>query len=579
MSDSQFLKNLSKSFFYDAVFAIFETPYNVMDRKELFNRCVLGDRKAQGILYSTYRDGMRRVVFGVLGDVPEVDDVLHDGFLIIFSTIANVRDPERLTAWMATLMRRLAVKVRHDSNRIPQVNVDDELNSVVAAEEDDEPASLGWEKLSELIDRLPDGYGRVFRLAVLDGMTHKEIGNLLGINERSSSSQLFRAKKLLRRFIIEYRNALGIFMTILTLGVLLLLLPISEKSQNELITGIASEENQGVPEENQGVKEEAMAVDGSDSSVDSGQGESSRQKIGPACSGLRPFVAKNIQSSDDSVGIDEGTGKENPDENDVDLMFRAQQPEDGQQPGQSERSDTTSIPIVPIDNEHEDILDYKLMAVAAEKRNPWGIVVRTEGSYNKRSSDIGTMLIPSDQSSNDPWIETEVRKSVRWYMPVVAQIEFSYKLSDRWSLSAGVRYTYLRGDSILTSEFRHREAEMKIHSIGIPVKATYRLFNKKNVSVYLTGGFGVDIPIGGSKHISDTGLDNSEARTWSETLRTNVRFSTDWGLGIGWHFAPHTEIFAEPSFRYYFPTLGTVPTIWSEHPCVFTLPVGIRFTW
>lgn len=542
-----------------------------MDRKELFNRCVLGDREAQGILYSTYRDGMRRVVFGVLGNVPEVDDVLHDGFLIIFSTIANVRDPERLAAWMATLMRRLAVKVRQDSNRICPVDIDDELN-YVAAPEEDEPDSLGWEKLSELIDRLPDGYGRVFRLSVLDGMTHKEIGNLLGINERSSSSQLFRAKKLLRRFIIEYRNALMIFMTIFTLGVLLLLLPNGEKSQNELTTAIA-------PEKKKDINEEAIAVDGSDSAVDGGQRVSSRQKTGPSRIGSRPFVAKNIQSSNDSVEVDECAGKENPDENDVDLMLRAQQSEDRQQPGQSERSDTASNHIVPIDNEHKDYPDYNLMAVVAEKRNPWDITVRTEGSYNKRSSDIGTMWVPSDQSTNDPWIETEVRKSVRWHMPVVAQIEFSYKLSDRWSLSTGLRYTYLRGDSILTTEFRHREAEMKIHNIGIPVKATYRLFNKKNVSVYLTGGFGVDVPIGGSKHISDTGLDNSEPRIWSETLKTKVQFSTDWGVGIGWHFAPHTEIFAEPSFRYYFPTRGTVPTIWSEHPCVFTLPVGIRFTW
>ena len=543
-----------------------------MDRKELFNRCVLGDRKAQGILYSTYRDGMRRVVFGVLGNVPEVDDVLHDGFLIIFSTIANVRDPERLAAWMATLMRRLAVKVRQDSNRICPVNNDDELNSVAAPEEDDGPDPLDWEKLSELIDRLPDGYGRVFRLAVLDGMTHKEIGNLLGINKRSSSSQLFRAKKLLRHFIIEYRNAMGVFMAILTLGVLLWLLPTNEKSQNELTTGIA-------PEKKTGVKKEAIAVGGSDSSVEVGEGESSRQKSGPSRSGSRPFVAKNTQSSDESVGIDEGAGKENPDESEVDPTLLAQQSGDRQQPGQSERSDTASIHIVPIDNGHKDIPDYKLMAVVAEKQNPWGVVVRTEGSYNRRSSDIGTMWVPSDESSNDPWIETEVRKSVRWHMPVVAQIEFSYKLSDRWSLSSGLRYTYLRGDSILTSEFRHREAEMKIHCVGIPVKVTYRLFNKKNVSVYLTGGFGVDFPIGGSKHIYDTGLDNSEPRAWSETLKTKVQFSTDWGLGIGWHFAPHTEIFAEPSFRYYFPTRGNVPTIWSEHPCVFTLPVGIRFTW
>ncbi len=523
-----------------------------MDRTELFNRCVLGDREAQGILYSTYRDGMRRVVFGVLGDVPEVDDVLHDGFLIIFSSIANVRDPERLTAWMATIMRRLAVKVRQDSNRICPVNIDDDLNSVAVAEENDETNSFEWEKLAKLIDRLPDGYRRVFRLAMLDGMSHKEIGNLLGINERSSSSQLFRAKKLMQRFIIEYRNALGIFMTIFSLGVLLLLLTISENGQNELTTGIAHEKKY--------VKDE------------------------PSRSGSGPFATTNKQASDVNAGIDEDAGKENPDENGVDLMLHAQhtehsqQPEHRQQPEQAEHPDTVSIRMTPIDNEPKDIPDYKLMAVA-EKQNPWGIVVGTEGSYNQRSSDIGTMLIPSDPSLNDPWTEIEVRKSVRWHMPVIAQIEFSYKLRDRWSLSTGLRYTYLRGDSILSSEFRHRKAEMKIHCIGIPVKATYRLFNKQNVSVYLAGGFGVDFPISGSKRISDTGPDNSEPLTWSETLKPKVQFSTDWGLGIEWHFAPHTGIFAEPSFRYYFPTGGNVPTIWSEHPCVFTLPLGIRFNW
>lgn len=564
-------KKSEKNSFLCAVFAIFGTHYN-MNRKELFERCVLGDREAQGILYSTYRDGMRRVVFGVLGDVPEVDDVLHDGFLIIFSTIANVHDPERLPAWMATLMRRLAIKVRQDSIRICPVNIDDELNSMAAAEADDEPESLGWEKLSELIDRLPDGYGRVFRLAVLDGMSHKEIGYLLGINERSSSSQLFRAKKLLRSFIVEYRNALVIFMAALTLGTLLLFLPTGEKSRNELTVGDA-------PEKKTDIAGEAMAVDGAGSPVDTERRVSSPQKNEPPRSVSRPLVAKNTRSYADSIRTDKEPAKENPDENDAEPILRAQQSEEEQHSEHSERSVKDSIRIVPIDNEHKDIPDYKLMADVAEKRNPWSVGVRTEGSYDNRASDIGTMWIPSDQSANDPWIETEVRKSVRWHMPVVAQIEFSYKLSDRWSLSTGLRYTYLRGDSILTSEFTRREAEMRIHSLGIPVKATYRLFNKKNVSVYLTGGFGVDVPISGRKHVFDTGLDYSDPRTWSETLKTKVQFSTDWGVGIGWQFAPHTGIFAEPSFRYYFPTRGNVPTIWSEHPCVFTLPVGIRFTW
>ena len=64
---------------------------------------------------------------------------------------------------------------------------------------------LTLEELNAIIDKLPDGYGKVFRLAVLDGFSHKEIGALLGIAPHSSSSQLTRAKAMLRRMIVQYR--------------------------------------------------------------------------------------------------------------------------------------------------------------------------------------------------------------------------------------------------------------------------------------------------------------------------------------------------------------------------------------
>ena len=68
-----------------------------------------------------------------------------------------------------------------------------------------------------LIDRLPEGYGQVFRLSVFEGLTHKEIANMLGIEPHSSSSQLARAKKMLRKMIQQYWVA----------GLLLLLVPVS----------------------------------------------------------------------------------------------------------------------------------------------------------------------------------------------------------------------------------------------------------------------------------------------------------------------------------------------------------------
>lgn len=78
--------------------------------------------------------------------------------------------------------------------------------------EEDEPADnplvtefISYDRMMELVERLPEGYSKVFKLAVLEGLSHKEIGDLLNIAPHSSSSQLHRAKALLKKMIVNYR--------------------------------------------------------------------------------------------------------------------------------------------------------------------------------------------------------------------------------------------------------------------------------------------------------------------------------------------------------------------------------------
>ena len=73
----------------------------------------------------------------------------------------------------------------------------------------DEGRELTWEELYKIIEKLPEGYGKVFRLAVLDGLSHKEIAALLGIAPHSSSSRFRTQKQCLRRMITQYRMEMG----------------------------------------------------------------------------------------------------------------------------------------------------------------------------------------------------------------------------------------------------------------------------------------------------------------------------------------------------------------------------------
>ena len=68
--------------------------------------------------------------------------------------------------------------------------------------------SIPYDKIAEMVEKLPEGYSKVFKLAILEGLSHKEIGKLLNIAPHSSSSQLFRAKGLLKKMISDYKQIL-----------------------------------------------------------------------------------------------------------------------------------------------------------------------------------------------------------------------------------------------------------------------------------------------------------------------------------------------------------------------------------
>ena len=77
---------------------------------ELLERCKKGDKEALGLLYTTYSKRMMCVICHYIPDLNAARDILHDGFLIIFSRINQLRDAEKLEYWMGTIMKNLALQ-------------------------------------------------------------------------------------------------------------------------------------------------------------------------------------------------------------------------------------------------------------------------------------------------------------------------------------------------------------------------------------------------------------------------------------------------------------------------------------
>ena len=173
-----------------------------MEIVQLIERCRQGDAEALGELYKAYAQKMRGVCRRYVSDEQAVDDVLHDAFVIIFTSFGHLRDARKAEAWMMAITRNVASKYKDQLNAVPAVPLDDAEKIPVG--EEATVRGIPLDEVMQMIDRLPEGYANVFRLSVFEGLSHKEIAALLGIEPHTSSSQLTRARKMLQKLLARY---------------------------------------------------------------------------------------------------------------------------------------------------------------------------------------------------------------------------------------------------------------------------------------------------------------------------------------------------------------------------------------
>ncbi len=168
----------------------------MLSEKELIKGCVKADRAAQKALYDRYCRKMMVVCQRYSKSSQEAEDALQEGFIKVFASIKSFREEARLETWITRIMINTALNSqRQKLYLLPMVDVTQiELN-------ENEEISLAAFNLSELvamIQSLPDGCRIVFNLFAVEGYSHKEIAEMVGISEGTSKSQYSRAKSLLK---------------------------------------------------------------------------------------------------------------------------------------------------------------------------------------------------------------------------------------------------------------------------------------------------------------------------------------------------------------------------------------------
>ena len=178
-----------------------------MEERTLAEGCRNGDGAAQRELYDRYAGRLLAVCLRYAGDRATAEDLLHDAFLKIYGAFSKFeyRGAGSLRAWMERVTVNVALEWLRSRNKLSMTALDEGRQLPDIPEPDpSELARVPRDVLMQFVSELPEGYRAVFNLYCIEEYSHREIAQMLGINEKSSSSQLFRARAMLARRIRAY---------------------------------------------------------------------------------------------------------------------------------------------------------------------------------------------------------------------------------------------------------------------------------------------------------------------------------------------------------------------------------------
>lgn len=568
----------------------------------LVEKAKQGDADAFSTLYQMYYPKMKGICINILReDKAVVDDLVQDAFILAFVSLKDLRNTHRFSQWLTSITTNLVLKYQEKGKRYDFISlseIEDEFSSVL---EDDNTSrqSISYEEIMSAIDSLPEGYKKIFNMSVLDGLSHQEISELLDIAPHSSSSQLSRAKAMLRN-ILSPRAMLIIVLALIVIPVYRYFTAkkklVSENDVNIVRTRKSNEDITPIQ------KKPNVSV--------------SRTQNAVLCSNHRSVQqGKNIVIT---VGDSIKTGQN------VILEIS-----DSLQENQYVLADNKRDSIIkkdsvytPIPNEERWIADdtrthkkskWQLLAAGSLgttlAQNVYKIITSSNNNIGSSQPSGPDQPTTPDQPSEksfttweeyaeylhrltptDPTAENvammdiadnnkgKIEEYEHHDKPITLGLAVNKNIGKHWSLETGLQYSYLKSYFTLGTGNYRVDKEQKLHYIGIPIKLSYQFMAYKRLSAYGSAGASIQIPLSG-KTYADYVIGGKSGYTTDWKTIPSIQWTVNTNIGIQYQFAPKLTLFVEPTLNWYIPNGSEVKNTWTERPFTLTVPFGIRLSW
>lgn len=538
----------------------------------MVGRCKRGDSGAMAALYMAYSGKMMNTLRRIVGTDAVAADLLHDGFIIVFTSIGSLRDASRLEPWMQRIMTNLALRYMQAGGKSVSLDYAGDVIDESGGEEN--PAEIPYDRIIQMVDTLPDGYRQVFRLSVLDGLSHNEIAGILGIAPRSSSSQLLRARRKLQSMIKAYRAGL-ITVFVLVVSTVSIIMFNGRRGRHVADVPVAKTGEKAIRHR----ADEKGAVEAKDTYLCKEE------------SAVKPHVDSVMAAQTQCLPL----------------------PADTVPPAVNIPVDSIQIPLTAaVDSIVIADADIRQISLPVSGTEGWSFTMNTVAEQASESLLPRVFSLISHSVGSATRVNVETWEELTQYLtydvgdgmdplerdvllriasvyngriytrrsyekPLQFGLNFSRRLTDRWGIDFGLRMTRhttnLQTGGSDTTNIRERQRTV---FIGMPVGTTYSFMNSSRWTLYGTAGVGLDIPIYG-KSERRYNIDNK--LVYSRKVRLDLprwQWSVNAGVGIGYNITPHLQLYFSPKLTWYVPNGSQTTTQWNDKPLQLSLPVGIR---
>ncbi|GAA4315782.1 sigma-70 family RNA polymerase sigma factor [Mucilaginibacter gynuensis] len=175
--------------------------------QNLIAGCIKQQRLDQKMLYKTFYGFAMGICLRYAGNRYEAAEIMNQGFFKVFSHLDKFDNGKPFKAWLGRIMMNTSID--YYRNNLKMMYNDDIDEAAEVANDDMPDRKLRYDDLLAMIQQLPHAYRTVFNLYAIEGYTHDEIGELLGITSGTSKSNLFKARDKLKKMIADADNLPG----------------------------------------------------------------------------------------------------------------------------------------------------------------------------------------------------------------------------------------------------------------------------------------------------------------------------------------------------------------------------------